>query len=383
MKSTLSLSLLCIKSFVRSNRISLFATTQINNSWDRDLMWTTARGGRGGGGGGGRGRGGGGRFDRSGGRGGRGGRGRGRERQFNEFGHDYSQVGGPIDTSVCTLSENEIHSMIRERMECKFARDFRVADQIEQELTQAGVNVHDGFKEWRADGEGWRRSNRDNFNDGPRTPKIYQQRGPGKGLTDEQIDEINALVAERSECKAEANYARADEVFNELADKYNVNVDDRNGEWSLLSEEYLLSPDTNLVPEEKVQVEIEKKLGERILARKARNFALADEIRDELLEEYLVEIDDRSKEWLIMMPEGGRWADDDGDDETNIVSEDEWESDGSFVEDEEESSNVQAAIDEGALSSMTVPELKEELRSKGLPVSGRKSELIDRLLNSA
>lgn len=356
-------------------------------------MWTTARGGRGGGGGRGRG-GGGGRFDRNGGRGGRGsGRGRGRERQFNEFGHDYSQVGGPIDTSVCTLSENEIHSMIRERMECKFARDFRVADQIEQELTQAGVNVHDGFKEWRADGEGWRRSNRrdDNFNDGPRTPKIYQQRGPGKGLTGEQIDEINALVAERSECKAETNYARADEIFNELADRYNVNVDDRNGEWSLLSEEYLLSPDTTLVPEEKVQVEIEKKLGERILARKARNFALADEIRDELEEDYLVEIDDRSKEWLIMMPEGGRWADDDDEeeDETNIVSEDEWDSDGSFDEDEEEdeddegSSNVQAAIDEGALSSMTVPELKEELRNKGLPVSGRKSELIDRLLNSA
>ena len=287
-------------------------------------------------------------------------------------------------------------------MECKFARDFRVADQIEQELMRAGVDVHDGFKEWRADGQGWRRSNRDNYNDGPRTPKTYQQRGPGKGLTEEQINEINAMVAERSECKAEANYGRADEIFNELSDKYNVNVDDRNGEWSLLSEEYLLSPETTLVPDEKVQVEIEKKLGDRILARKARNFAMADDIRDELLRDYLVEIDDRSKEWLVMNPDGGRWADDD-DDETNIVSKEEWESDGSFEEEDEDDFDdevasdddddaeeeaaseepIQAGFDEGTLSSMTVPELKEKLRNIGLPVSGKKSELIDRLMNSS
>ena len=39
-------------------------------------------------------------------------------------------------------------------------------------------------------------------------------------------------------------------------------------------------------------------------------------------------------------------------------------------------------LDESALSTLTVPELKEKLREAGLPVSGRKSELIERLLNS-
>ncbi len=377
--------------------------------WDRDLMWTTqSRGG----GGGGRGRGGrggdrfdrrggrgGDRFDRSGGRGGRGGRGGGRgggrENRFNEFGHDYTQLGS-IDTSVCTLGEGEIHSMIRERMECKFARDFRTADQIEQDLMNAGVEVHDGFKEWRADGQTWRRSqrgDRDSF--GPRPPKVYSQRGPGKGLSAEDIEEISAMVAERSECKAEANYARADELVDMLNDKYNVNVDDRNAEWSLLSEEYLLSPDTAFVPEEKVQIEIEKKLGERILARKARNFDLADEIREELLTVYSVDVDDRAKEWIVMEPEDGVWADDDDDDDdTNFVSKEEWESDGSVEEDGDEDDDfepeaaaeevvepVQAALDEADLSSMTVPQLKELLKQKGLPVSGRKAELIERLTN--
>lgn len=375
--------------------------------WDRDLMWTTqSRGGGGGGRGRGRGGGGGGgdRFDRSGGRGGgrmrdggrggrggRGGGGRGqRENRFNEFGHDYTQL-GQIDTSVCTLGEGEIHSMIRERMECKFARDFRTADQIEQDLMNAGVEVHDGFKEWRADGQTWRRSqrgDRDSF--GPRPPKVYSQRGPGKGLSAEDLEEINAMVAERSQCKAEANYARADELFDMLNDKYNVNVDDRNAEWSLLSEEYLLSPDTAFVPEEKVQIEIEKKLGERILARKARNFDLADEIREELLTVYLVDVDDRAKEWLVMEPEDGVWADDDDDDDSNFVSKEEWESDDSVEEDddfenepaaEEAVEPLQVALDEADLTSMTVPQLKELLKQKGLPVSGRKAELIERLTN--
>ena len=190
-----------------------------------------------------------------------------------------------------------------------------------------------------------------------------------------------------------------------LTDKYSVNVDDRNAEWSLLSEEYILSPDTALVPEEKVQIEIEKKLGERILARKARNFDLADDIREELLQDYMVDVDDRAKEWMVMEPEGGAWADD--DDETNIVSKEEWESDGSVEEEEDDEGDVaddevtaeeeeddeeeeeeavepvQAALDEADLSSMTVPELKELLKEKGLKVSGKKAELIERLTDSA
>ena len=70
------------------------------------------------------------------------------------------------------------------------------------------MEVHDGFKEWRADGERWGRSNRrDGFERGtPMDPKTYYQRGPGEGLSEEQIETINELVSERSEVKSVADY---------------------------------------------------------------------------------------------------------------------------------------------------------------------------------
>lgn len=271
-------------------------------------------------------------------------------------------------------------------MECKFARDFQTADRIQEELLSHGVDVHDGFKEWRADGEGWSSSFRDRA---PRGPKVYYQRGPGIGLSEAEIEEINALVAERSECKANADYDRADAIFAELSDTFDVNVDDKKGEWSLIHEEYLMSPDSAFVPSEDIQKAIGKKLAERILARKNRNFDLADDIRQELRDEYVVDVDDRTKTWRIDQPEGAVWSDDDEDDElasVNVVSKEEFENDdedmGTTVDDEEESEDEgDSSNDAEDLASLTIPQLKEKLRNAGLPVSGKKSELIERLVS--
>ena len=41
-----------------------------------------------------------------------------------------------------------------------------------------------------------------------------------------------------------------------------------------------------------------------------------------------------------------------------------------------------SVLDESVLTTLTVPQLKEKLREAGLPVSGRKSELVERLLSS-
>jgi len=301
--------------------------------------------------------------------------------------------------------------MIRERMECKMARDFQTADSIQAQLEGAGVDVHDGMKEWRADGQQWRRSER-KYNERPsresRGPKTYYQRGPGKTLSAEQIETITALVAERSESKAVADYNRADEIFDQLQSEYNVNVDDKRAEWALLSEEYLLNEvDSSFVPDEDVQIKIGKLLGDRILARKCRDFDKADDIRDELREDYLVEIDDRSKDWVVVAPEGARWAGDEEEGDDNIVSKQEWNEEDDEDSDEtaddsdvdafmeevlgssedkdgvsiEEGDSSSASLDEASLMALTVPELKEILKSKGLKVGGKKAELIERLLN--
>ncbi|KAL3808132.1 hypothetical protein ACHAXA_004578 [Cyclostephanos tholiformis] len=372
--------------------------------WDKDRTWST-----GGGGGGGRERG---SFDQSdcGGRGGCGGRygregrgsgrGRGRERQVNVHGHDYSMVGGPVNPASCKLSETEIHDLIRERIECKFARDFNSADRIERDLRMAGVVVDDGSKECRENGE----------------EMAYHQCGAGHGLSFEQIAKICELVAERSEAKAAMDYDRADEIFNYLTREYEINIDNRASEWALLHEEYIFNADmSSFIPDNDKCVMIGKKLGERILARKRRDFDLADDIRDKLCGQYVVEIDDRSKEWMVIAPKGGRWLNDDNEikDNSNIVSKEEWDKE----EDEEVDANGIGFVDETAynddpdisiakmkagesnsvdspsstsdlsdehasLSTMTIPELKERLREVGLPVSGKKSELITRLIEA-
>ena len=56
--------------------------------------------------------------------------------ELNEFGHDYTQIGGPIDTYLCTLSETEIHERIRTRMQHKLKREYEEADRIQEELKQ-------------------------------------------------------------------------------------------------------------------------------------------------------------------------------------------------------------------------------------------------------
>ena len=83
---------------------------------------------------------------------------RGRGGNLNEFGHHYTKIGGPIDTSVCGLSETEINNLIRARMECKMKRDFQRADKIQAELQQHGVFIRDQANAWRADGKVYNQS---------------------------------------------------------------------------------------------------------------------------------------------------------------------------------------------------------------------------------
>jgi hypothetical protein len=412
--------------------------------WDKDKTWSTGGGSTGGGGSSssrfdpsrGDRRGGSGREGRGSGGGGEGrgsGRGRGRVRSFNEYGHDYAQVSGTIvNPNTCSLSESEIHDLIKRRMESKFARRFNIADRIEQDLRNAGVNVNDGTKEWRADGQdffqrgerggGGREQRRggdrqDWDNTGPKPPRVYRQRGHGNGLTPEQISTISEMVAERSVAKSIVDYDRADEIYAELTAKYNVNIDDRAGEWALLSEEYMFNEaESSFIPEETIIAAIGKRLGDRILARKRRDFDMADDIRDELRNDYVVEIDDGNKEWMIVSPRGAMWDTNDDNENgggMNVVSKEEWDAEDNANDDDDdddkymEQDNIDVAFDDfmindsakevdneiilavgtddvaSTLSTLTVPELKDRLKELGLGVSGKKSELIARLIDAA
>ena len=76
-------------------------------------------------------------------------RGGGKKPKFNEFGHDYNRVGGPINSAICNLKEDAIHKLIRKRMQYKFAREYQQADATFAELKKNGIIVDDKNKLWR------------------------------------------------------------------------------------------------------------------------------------------------------------------------------------------------------------------------------------------
>jgi cysteinyl-tRNA synthetase len=53
---------------------------------------------------------------------------------------------GMITTPASSLSEPEIHSMIAQRLKAKMSRNFDRADNIQRDLIDSGVFVHDGMK---------------------------------------------------------------------------------------------------------------------------------------------------------------------------------------------------------------------------------------------
>lgn len=355
--------------------------------WDKDRVWTTNMNRRGGSnrhgdnGRFGSNRDGGGRPQRN---NDRNGRRPPRERNFGPNGHDYEQSSA-IDSSVCTLDESEIHSMLAERLRHKMSRNFQDADAIQDQLRSNGVQVNDGLKQWRADGDDWERSSRsDNrFGGGDDYNRVreYTHRGhENTCLSPEDLEAIKLLIAERSECKSVKDYTRGDEIKDELSAKFDISIDDRRTEWAVRAEEYLLSPDSDVVPDMATRKLVGEQLGIRIQAKQRRDFDTADGIRDDLLHEYGVVVDDRNKEYCFERIEGG--GDSSGSDwditptEEVETAEDESASVEAPTMDSTPESQEEAEAD---LTSLTVPELKDRLREAGLPVSGRKSELIERL----
>jgi len=222
-----------------------------------------------------------------------------RPRDFGPYGHDYSlsREAGPNTSS---LDDEEIHNLIRERMECKFNRDYFTADTIQQQLLDAGVVVHDGFKEWRADGKSFEDSARIKYRLVGRVP-------PGENLS-----EIEALVEERARCKKERLYNKADAIRDDLMDNFGVFIDDKAREWKFnnaanrgrtgngpsFPREFVpfsIHPESE-TPED--HDAIQDMVEQRDVARSNRDYHTADEILDNLMAKGIV-VDDKQRCWSV------------------------------------------------------------------------------------
>jgi len=200
-------------------------------------------------------------------------------------------------------------------------------------------------------------------------------------LSPEDLEEIENLLEERGGCKARRDFDAADDIRDKLQADYSIRVDDRSKEWHVVTNSYLYVPSAHQLEEQDVEF-IQDQMSQRASAKLKADYETADNIRDSLMDQFAVSIDDRLKEWTVVVDPSNRMASPDtgsnftADDVEDDVSETE-ETDNQISDEEEE--EVEEEEEDVKLENMTVVQLKEKLKARGLPVSGRKAELIERL----
>ena len=290
-----------------------------------------------------------------------------------ELSHQFATRGYIKSQSSLPLSEEDeafVQEQLDERAAAKRDRDFRTADSIRENLLQEfDVSINDKMKLWSVGGA---------FDEagGKSRPArgVYTRRGGGN-LSEEAVSEIQELLMERYQYKKNRDFDSADAIRDDLMNRYDVKIDDRSSEWRVDTDEYFPSSTGNL-NEETIE-EINEKLAQRFQCKRDRDYEAADAIRDQLGEAYGVVVDDRTKEWrvesIVEVEEDDFFKDLDAALDEEL---------GGGIKDEvqDDSEEEVSPLTEEELSKYTIPILKEKLRDAGLPVSGNKSELIERLL---
>ena len=319
--------------------------------------------------------------------------------QRRELSHQFATRGYAKSSSSLPLSpedEATIQEQLDARGEAKRDRDFNTADEIRENLLQQfDVSINDKMKLWSIGGAfeesgGKIRSARG----------VYTRRGGGD-LSEEALTEITELLMERYQFKKERDFESSDAIRDDLEQRYSVKVDDRSSEWRVDTDEYVATS-TGKLSAEIIEM-INGKLAERFQYKRDREYEAADAIRDELSETYGVHVDDRTKEWHVNEiyedPQQYNSApsapntykpDEDGNDFfadlDSVLEEELEEKDGAVATEvvaeveEDDAEESTSALTEEELSKFTIPILKEKLRDAGLKVSGKKAELIARLL---
>mmetsp|Transcript_75663 Transcript_75663/g.212113 ORF Transcript_75663/g.212113 Transcript_75663/m.212113 type:complete len:474 (-) Transcript_75663:36-1457(-) len=300
---------------------------------------------------------------------------------------------------ISPQDEDYVVARLEERSQAKRDRNFDVADSIREELDEEfNIMINDKLRLWSVGGDF-------EADGGPKKRRTGYQRRGGGTLPEEDVQIISDLLATRLQAKKDRHFVTADDIRDKLLTTYNIAIDDKNLEWHVDSDEYVYvsSPGSASLSEEEVEI-ITSKLQERFACKKAKDYDQADDIRDELAEVYNVAIDDRTKEWRClpsdnagssyeqrMFQEEAAASQVSAFKRTQPDRELEGALESIFDEEVEEmvggddsgASTLLANTTEEALLALKVPELKEKLRDAGLPVSGNKSELVERLLQAS
>jgi len=133
--------------------------------------------------------------------------------------------------------------------------------------------------------------------------------GSTGGENDEVRSQIETLLRARLKARGERDFNKADEIREQLESQLSVKLYDRDGRWedsagrsgtyAALNKAPKAASGTTTLTREEIQELVEK----RTVARRARNFALADEIREQLASN-CVELVDELNTWQTS---DGRW----------------------------------------------------------------------------
>ena len=298
------------------------------------------------------------------------------------------------------VTQNDIQDRVDERMRARNNRQYQESDKMRDEILEGfNVVIHDDIKLWSVGGDF---GMDDPVNARKQERGQYTRRGGGN-LSEDDVQIITDMLKERYEAKSDRNFNAADDIRSHLYEQYNINIDDKASEWRVLSDDYVQTKAdkgaTELNAEDEIK-HITSQLAKRLILKKNREYAEADDIRDTLQDGYSILIDDKKHEWKVISSGRKRgmassykkeddegkvdvvhdpWFDDD-DDKTIATNTD-------VVETEEveatSSPSPQLGMSKDDLMSLTVPLLKDKLREAGKPVSGKKADLIDRLLSSS
>ena len=291
-----------------------------------------------------------------------------------------------------------MEELVEERSEAKKIRDFRTADAIRDRLiSDFNVAIDDRERLWSVGGD---------FGFGKRlTRDSYEYAGDKSSLTisEKALAMIEDLLQRRSDAKKNRDFDEADAIREKLRNLAKIEIDDRSRVWFFDQDKesddndddddnndvddnipYTTEDDdanyvnlTEKSPEFISNLDAYKKAEgtptldeeEYVISRLQRmlqaeqdgDYSTGYAIRSELKMMYNVEIDDNTGYWFVSSDSGSN---------TLIAN-----TDPTSNSEENEPSKE-------SLKKYTVSELKEKLRNAGLPVSGKKSELIERLMTS-
>lgn len=194
-----------------------------------------------------------------------------------------------------TITKQEVDDMMQERDEARAARAYDAADDIKFHLLEDhNIVVDDKLKQWSVDGN-FGEETAKSYGD-QRQVTTFARRGGGV-LSDENLALVEQLLEERMDLKRQREFGRADHIRDRLMADFQIRVDDRSMEWHVVTDEYTHTPSNHKLDADALAF-IQDQVNQRAVAKLEKDYSRADNIRDSLMDEFQVNIDDRVKGML-------------------------------------------------------------------------------------